>query len=141
MKNVFARTVLALVLIPSFWMTSVGTAAAVWVDRPGETVGKMAACASQATGFIGEYECSNPIRVSFTVLGFYQACENVSRYPRELSLQAMLSAGYQPAQEGASFAKHKGAKLRGADLTGVYMKGAILCNTTMPDGSVIYSGC
>ena len=35
----------------------------------------------------------------------------------------------------------EGAKLRGADLTGVYMKGAILCNTTMPDGSVIYSGC
>ncbi len=41
--------------------------------------------------------------------------------------------------------------LRGANLTGAYlrdaklnyaiMNGAILCNTTMPDGSVIYSGC
>ena len=45
----------------------------------------------------------------------------------------------------------KGANLAGANLDGAnlnearlsyaYMKGAILCNTTMPDGSVIYSGC
>jgi len=34
-----------------------------------------------------------------------------------------------------------GANLRDADLEGALMKGAILCNTTMPDGSVIYSGC
>jgi uncharacterized protein YjbI with pentapeptide repeats len=34
-----------------------------------------------------------------------------------------------------------GAYLRNADLKGAYMNGAILCNTTMPDGSVIYSGC
>lgn len=49
-----------------------------------------------------------------------------------------------------------GAKLSGADLTGTNLSGAklfeanlsrtimtgvILCNTTMPDGSVIYSGC
>ena len=33
------------------------------------------------------------------------------------------------------------ANLSGADLGGAYMNGAILCNTTMPDGSVIYSGC
>jgi uncharacterized protein YjbI with pentapeptide repeats len=43
------------------------------------------------------------------------------------------------------------ADLRGADLSGALldeanlkraiMNGAILCNTTMPDGSVIYSGC
>ena len=31
--------------------------------------------------------------------------------------------------------------LGGADLSGAYMQGAALCNTTMPDGSVIYSGC
>jgi len=49
MKNVFARTVLALVLIPSFWMTSVGTVNSQsayipkgsWVVTPGEVVGKM----------------------------------------------------------------------------------------------------
>ena len=35
----------------------------------------------------------------------------------------------------------EGTNLTGAVLTGAYMKGAILCNTTMPDGSVIYSGC
>ncbi len=33
------------------------------------------------------------------------------------------------------------ANLMGAKLSGALMKGAILCNTTMPDGSVIYSGC
>ena len=33
------------------------------------------------------------------------------------------------------------ANLEGANLGYVYMNGAILCNTTMPDGSVIYSGC
>jgi len=40
------------------------------------------------------------------------------------------------AEEGYGF-----ANLRGANLEGAYMLGAILCNTTMPDGSVIYSGC
>ena len=34
-----------------------------------------------------------------------------------------------------------GANLNEADLTGAIMKHVILCNTTMPDGSVIYSGC
>ena len=33
------------------------------------------------------------------------------------------------------------ANLEGANLGGAYMNGAILCNTTVPDGSVIYSGC
>ena len=35
----------------------------------------------------------------------------------------------------------KEANLRGAFLEGAYMNGAILCNTIMPDASVIYSGC
>ena len=35
-----------------------------------------------------------------------------------------------------AYATLQSAKLRGANLTG-----AILCNTTMPDGSVTYSGC
>ena len=34
-----------------------------------------------------------------------------------------------------------GANLTGANLSYATMNGAILCNTTMPDGSVIYSGC
>ena len=34
-----------------------------------------------------------------------------------------------------------GANLSGADLSYAIMNGAILCNTTMPDDSVIYSGC
>jgi uncharacterized protein YjbI with pentapeptide repeats len=35
----------------------------------------------------------------------------------------------------------EGANLEGGNLFRALMKGAILCNTTMPDGSVIYSGC
>ena len=34
-----------------------------------------------------------------------------------------------------------GADLTGANLTRAYMNDVILCNTTMPDGRVIYSGC
>ena len=34
-----------------------------------------------------------------------------------------------------------GANLKAADLGYALMNGAILCNTIMPDGSVIYSGC
>ena len=33
------------------------------------------------------------------------------------------------------------ANLRAANLNYAMMKGTTLCNTTMPDGSVIYSGC
>tara|TARA_B100000795_G_scaffold174500_1_gene131747 strand:- start:148 stop:513 length:366 start_codon:yes stop_codon:yes gene_type:complete len=40
----------------------------------------------------------------------------------------------------------EGANLASADLTGAFMRGTymvevLLCNTIMPDGSVIYSGC
>jgi uncharacterized protein YjbI with pentapeptide repeats len=34
-----------------------------------------------------------------------------------------------------------GANLSGANLSSSQMRGAILCNTIMPDGSLIYSGC
>jgi uncharacterized protein YjbI with pentapeptide repeats len=34
-----------------------------------------------------------------------------------------------------------GATIRGANLRGADLNGGILCNTTVPDGSVIYSGC
>ena len=70
MKNVFARTVLALVLIPSFWMTSVGMAAAEWVEAPGETVGKMAECVQDDW----RANCQNPLPVTDTFLGFLFAC-------------------------------------------------------------------
>jgi uncharacterized protein YjbI with pentapeptide repeats len=33
------------------------------------------------------------------------------------------------------------ANLDGTNLTGAAMKGITLCNTIMPDGSVLYSGC
>ena len=38
-------------------------------------------------------------------------------------------------------AELSGANLTGANLNYATMKSAIFCNTTMPDGSVIYSGC
>ena len=41
-------------------------------------------------------------------------------------------------QNGADLS---GANLKDANLSYAFMKGAILCNTTMRDGSVIYSGC
>ena len=34
-----------------------------------------------------------------------------------------------------------GANLEGANLTGVSLQGVILCNTTMPDGSINNSNC
>lgn len=40
--------------------------------------------------------------------------------------------------QGADLAS---ANLQGAALEGAIMKDVILCNTIMPDGSVIYSGC
>ena len=39
------------------------------------------------------------------------------------------------------FADLSGANLSGAKLSLALINGAILCNTTMPDGSVLYSGC
>jgi len=33
------------------------------------------------------------------------------------------------------------ADLSGATLTGTLLDGAVLCNTTMPSGTVIFSGC
>jgi uncharacterized protein YjbI with pentapeptide repeats len=60
-------------------------------------------------------------------------------------------SGANLSRTGLSGANLYGADLRGADLSGALldeanleraiMNGAILCNTTMPDGSVIYSGC
>ena len=45
-----------------------------------------------------------------------------------------------------AYADLNGANLAGADLESARLgrfdlRGAILCNTIMPDGSVIYSGC
>ena len=40
-----------------------------------------------------------------------------------------------------SHANLSGTNLRDANLSYARMNGAILCNTTMPDDSVVYSGC
>ena len=51
-----------------------------------------------------------------------------------LSGAKLISANLRGADLG-------GVDLGGANLSGAYMQGAALCNTTMPDGSVINSGC
>ena len=56
----------------------------------------------------------------------------------------LISANLRGADLGGanlSGADLSGADLGGANLSGAYMQGAALCNTTMPDGSVINSGC
>jgi uncharacterized protein YjbI with pentapeptide repeats len=56
----------------------------------------------------------------------------------------LISANLRGADLGGtnlSDADLSGADLGGANLSGAYMQGAALCNTIMPDGSVIYSGC
>jgi len=70
---------------------------------------------------------------------------------QEAELVGAILAGAKLVNVNLTNAVLGGADLTGADLTGtnfrkadmnfVNMKGAILCNTTMPDGSVIYSGC
>ena len=44
-------------------------------------------------------------------------------------------------QPNLTEAELSGANLTGANLNYAIMEGVIFCNTTMPDGSVIYSGC
>tara|TARA_B110000211_G_scaffold25680_1_gene26294 strand:- start:54 stop:317 length:264 start_codon:yes stop_codon:yes gene_type:complete len=58
--------------------------------------------------------------------------------PDDLQKLKDINACYVCDLSGADLS---GAKLLEADLTGAIINGAILCNTTMPDGSVIYSGC
>ncbi len=73
----------------------------------------------------------------------------------EVSLKKLNALGNCPSCDLSKALLYK-ANLEGADLTGANLKeaimyranlegsdlsGAILCNTTMPDGSVLYSGC
>ena len=57
----------------------------------------------------------------------------------DLSLANLIGADLWRADlRGADLSN---ATLSGANLLSATMNGAILCNTIMPDGSVIYSGC
>ena len=56
----------------------------------------------------------------------------------------LISANLRGADLGGTNLRDadlSGADLGGTNLSGAYMQGAALCNTIMPDGSVIYSGC
>jgi uncharacterized protein YjbI with pentapeptide repeats len=62
----------------------------------------------------------------------------------DLSGAKLMSADLRDADlRGSDLidANLEGAILESANLRGAAMRGVILCNTTMPDGSVIYSGC
>jgi uncharacterized protein YjbI with pentapeptide repeats len=60
---------------------------------------------------------------------------------RSANLTGAYLSGAELNGADLSRANLTGADLRGADLSGADLLGAILCNTIMPDGSVIYSGC
>ena len=83
-------------------------------------------------------------------------CDLREAFLRNTSLNSADLEGAILMDADLSVADLRGANLSGADLSGTnlgaanlteanlwatYMNGAILCNTTMPDGSVIYSGC
>jgi len=76
-------------------------------------------------------------------------CRNCDLKGADLRNTSLNSADLEGANlrgadlEGANLrgADLGAANLEGADLAFTQMNGAILCNTTMPDGSVIYSGC
>ena len=71
-------------------------------------------------------------------------CEECDLRDADLSGAYLSGANLRDAYlSGADLrdANLSGANLRDAKLNYARMKGAILCNTTMPDGSVIYSGC
>ena len=58
--------------------------------------------------------------------------------PDDLQKLTDFNVGVECDLSGADLS---GANLEGANLAYAYMIDVILCNTTMPDGSVIYSGC
>ena len=64
-----------------------------------------------------------------------------------LTIAATMFASGAFAADPDDLQKLRDAYLKGAFLSGAalsyttYMLGAILCNTTIPDGSIIYSGC
>jgi hypothetical protein len=71
-------------------------------------------------------------------------CMNCNLQGANLERADLRGANLENANlDGASLAGANldGANLQGASMKGARMKSAILCNTTMPDGSVIYSGC
>jgi len=59
----------------------------------------------------------------------------------ECDLNGTTLNGANPSLAILIWANLTEANLTEANLTKAIMNGAILCNTTMPDGSVIYSGC
>ena len=70
--------------------------------------------------------------------------EGINLYAANLSgadLSGSILSGAGLFRADLSGADLSGALLDEAELTRAIMNGAILCNTTMPGGSVIYSGC
>ena len=80
---------------------------------------------------------SNAILTNATLTG--AGLDNTNFTGADLSGADLTNAGLYGAN--LSNANLDGANLTGATLTGTLMEGAILCNTTMPSGTVIFSGC
>ena len=62
-------------------------------------------------------------------------------YLRGADLRGAYLSGANLDGANLEGAKLSGANLDGAKLDYAIMDGAIFCNTTMPDGSVLYTGC
>ena len=100
-----------------------------------------------ATLFAGSASAFDPVDVQ--KLKDTGKCVECDLSGADLSSANLSGAHLESAN--LSGADLEAANLRGAVLDGAYledanllfaiMKGAILCNTTMPDSSVIYSGC
>ena len=67
---------------------------------------------------------------------------SMKRILTALTVAATMFASSASAADPADLRKLKDTnECVACNLNGVYLNGAILCNTTMPDSSVIYSGC
>jgi uncharacterized protein YjbI with pentapeptide repeats len=79
-------------------------------------------------------------KLGFMVIAFWFACAGPT-LAFDADHLAKVKAGEDCIGCDLTGANLYGADLTDADLSGAKMRGAILCNTTVSDGSVIYSGC
>jgi|TARA_B110000093_G_C12614989_1_gene263703 uncharacterized protein YjbI with pentapeptide repeats len=68
-------------------------------------------------------------------------CDLIAAYLKGADLSHANLSGADLKSANLAGANLSGTNLRDANLSYARMNGAILCNTTMPDDSVVYSGC
>ncbi|CAI8305441.1 MAG: Secreted effector protein PipB2 [Flavobacteriaceae bacterium] len=68
-------------------------------------------------------------------------CDLIAAYLKGADLSHANLSGADLKSANLAGANLSGTNLSDANLSYARMNGAILCNTTMPDGLVIYNGC